>query len=161
MQAYRRHKETQTKIHMGRRWTKKRGRIKWQWWSGGEENKRQMANNVMREIRVCDGYLVCWLLRRPPRQRRQKSFLLPLGHLCWFSLEEERVVQQSSVSISLSFWEPRYQSSRRRHASRPVPTKTNKNLTTNAIKGLSIPQRSLTRVRSDRYDKIIFLVFLW
>ena len=27
-------------------------------------------------------------------------------------------------------------------------------------KGLSIPSRSLTRVRSDRYDKIIFLVFL-
>ena len=29
-------------------------RVKW-----GEENERQMANNVMREIRVCDGYLVC------------------------------------------------------------------------------------------------------
>ena len=27
--------------------------------SGGEENERQMANNVMRGIRVCDGYLVC------------------------------------------------------------------------------------------------------
>ena len=27
--------------------------------SGGEENERQMANNVMREIRDCDGYLVC------------------------------------------------------------------------------------------------------
>ena len=26
-------------------------------------------------------------------------------------------------------------------------------------KGLSIPSRSLTRVRSDRYDKIILLVF--
>ena len=24
-----------------------------------KENERQMANNVMREIRVCDGYLVC------------------------------------------------------------------------------------------------------
>ena len=24
-----------------------------------EENERQMANNVMRGIRVCDGYLVC------------------------------------------------------------------------------------------------------
>ena len=31
--------------------------------------------------------------------------------------EEERMMQQSSVSISLSFWEPRYQSSRRLHAS--------------------------------------------
>ena len=29
--------------------------------------------------------------------------LLPLLSLCWFSLEEERVMQQSSVSISLSF----------------------------------------------------------
>ena len=27
--------------------------------SGGEENERQMANNVMRGTRVCDGYLVC------------------------------------------------------------------------------------------------------
>ena len=27
--------------------------------SGGGENERQMANNVMRGIRVCDGYLVC------------------------------------------------------------------------------------------------------
>ena len=70
-----------------------RGRIKRQGWSGGEENERQMANNVMREIRVCDGYLVYWLLRRPTRQRRQKSFPLPLEHLRWFSLEEERVVQ--------------------------------------------------------------------
>ena len=31
--------------------------------------------------------------------------------LRWISLEEERVMQQGSVSISLSFWEPRYQSS--------------------------------------------------
>ena len=27
--------------------------------SGGEENKRRMANNVMRGRRVCDGYSVC------------------------------------------------------------------------------------------------------
>ena len=27
--------------------------------SGGEENERRMANNVMLEIRVYDGYLVC------------------------------------------------------------------------------------------------------
>ena len=31
----------------------KTARVKW-----GQENERQMANNVMREIRVCDGYLV-------------------------------------------------------------------------------------------------------
>ena len=41
-----------------------------------------------------------------------------------------------------------------------APTQTNKNLATNAIKGLSIPSRSLTRVRSDRDDKIIFLGFV-
>ena len=27
--------------------------------SGGQENERQMANNVMKEMRVYDGYLVC------------------------------------------------------------------------------------------------------
>ena len=27
--------------------------------SGGEENERRMANNVMQEMRVYDGYLVC------------------------------------------------------------------------------------------------------
>ena len=27
--------------------------------SGGEENERRMAYNVMREMRVYDGYLVC------------------------------------------------------------------------------------------------------
>ena len=27
--------------------------------SGGEENERQMANNVMQEMRFYDGYLVC------------------------------------------------------------------------------------------------------
>ena len=27
--------------------------------SGGEENERQMANNVMRGMKVYDGYLVC------------------------------------------------------------------------------------------------------
>ena len=27
--------------------------------SGGEENERRMENNVMQEMRVYDGYLVC------------------------------------------------------------------------------------------------------
>ena len=81
--------------------------------------------------------------------------------LCWFSLEEERVKHQSSVSISLSFWEPRYQSSRRLHASHLVPTQTNKNLATNEIEGLSIPSRPLAKVRSDRDNKInIFGIFM-
>ena len=41
-----------------------------------------------------------------------------------------------------------------------VPTQTNKNHATNAIKGLSIPSRPLAKVGSDKDDKIIFLVFL-
>ena len=75
-----------------------------------------MANNVMRGIRVCDGYLVCLDLcvdspamalemahcresnldltwRESPRQRRQKSFLLRLELVLVF-LQEERVMQQ-------------------------------------------------------------------
>ena len=32
----------------------KTAKVKW-----GEKNERRMANNVMRGIRVCDGYLVC------------------------------------------------------------------------------------------------------
>ena len=89
------------------------------------------------------------------------------AHVCyllsmhWFSLEEERVMQQSSVSISLSFWEPMYQSSRRLHASRLIPAQTNKNLATNARKGLSIPSRPLAKVRSDKDNKInIFGIFV-
>ena len=77
------------------------------------------------------------------------------------SLEEERVMRQSSVSISFSFGEPRYQSSRRLHASHVVPTQTNKNLATNAIKGLLIPSRPLAKVRYDRDNKInIFGIFV-
>ena len=129
--------------------------------SGGEENERQMANNVMRGIRVCDGYLVCLDLcvDLPGNGARNPScYLLSM---CCFSLKEERVMQQSSVSISLGFLEPRYQSSRRLHASRLTPTQTNKNLATNAIKGLSIPSRSLAKVRSDKNNKVnIFGIFV-
>ena len=62
-----------------------------------------MANNVMRGRRVYDGYLVCIDLRvdLPGNGARNPScYLLSM---CWFSHEEERVMQQSSVSISLSF----------------------------------------------------------
>ena len=79
----------------------------------------------------------------------------------WFSLEEERVMQQSSISISLSFLEPRYQSSRRLHANRLVPAQTNKNIATNAIKGLSIPSRTLAKMRSGKDNKVnIFGIFV-
>ena len=156
MQANRTHM-----VAWANRMTNGRGRIKRQRSSGGEENERQMANNVMRGIRVCDGYLVYLDLcvDLPGNGARNPScYLLSMR---WFSLEEERVMQQSSVSIPLSFWEPRYQSSRRLHAGHLVPTQTNKNLATNAIKGLSIPSRSLTKVRSDRDNKInIFCIFV-
>ena len=36
----------------------------------------------------------------------------------------------------------------------------NKNLATKAIKGLSIPSWPLAKVRYEREDKIIFLIFL-
>ena len=144
---------------------RKRGRIKQQGWSGGEENERQMANNVMRGIRVVMGtwYVLTWS-RLPGNGARNGLMLedqiltwlganLPgkgtrnpscyLLSMCRFSFEDEMVMQQSSVSISLSFWEPRYQSSRRLHASHLVPAQTIKNLATNAINGLSIPSRSL------------------
>ena len=71
--------------------------------NGGEENKRRMANNVMRGIRVCDGYLVCLELcvDLPGNGARNSScYLLSMR---WFCLEEERVMQQSSISISFSF----------------------------------------------------------
>ena len=76
------HKSTwqheQTKGRMG-----KRGRIKRQGWSGGEENERQMANNVKWEIRVCDGYLVCWLLRRLPGNGARNGSLSGVQILTW------------------------------------------------------------------------------
>ena len=99
----------------------KTARVKW-----GEENERQMAKTVMQGIRVCDGYLVCLDLcvdlpgngarirtlagdqiltllgaNLPGNVARNPScYLLSMR---WFSLEEERVMQQSSVSISLNF----------------------------------------------------------
>ena len=70
-------------------------------------------------------------------------------------------MQQSSVSISLSFLEPGYQSSWILHANRLVPAQTIKNLATNAMKGLSIPSRPLAKVRSDKDNKInIFGIFV-
>ena len=42
-----------------------------------------------------------------------------------------------------------------------APTQTNKNLATNAIKGLTIPSWPLEKVRSDRDNKInIFGIFM-
>ena len=69
-------------------------------------------------------------------------------------LEEERVMQHSSVSISLSFWEPRYQSSRRFLTSPTHLHKQTKNSQTNAIKGLSIPSWPLAKVTSNKDSMI-------
>ena len=57
--------------------------------SGGEENESRMANNVMREMRVYDGYLVCLGWCRSPRQWHQKSFLLPLELALIFPLKRK------------------------------------------------------------------------
>ena len=57
----------------------------------------------MRGIRVCDGYLVCLDLCVDSPTTAPEILLATSGALRWFSLEEERVMQQSSVSISLSF----------------------------------------------------------
>ena len=67
-------------------------------------------------------------------------------------------MQQSRVSISLSF---ENQGINPVEATRKslVPAQTNKNLATNAIKGLSIPSRPLVKVRFDRDNKINILVF--
>ena len=61
-----------------------------------------MASNVMREIRVVMGTWYIDFLRRLPGNdaRNPSCYVLSMR---WFSLEEEKVMQQSSVSISLSF----------------------------------------------------------
>ena len=116
-QAHKQEKERE----IGKERTNKTARVK-----GGEENERQMANNVnVREMSLWWVLGMSWLERRPPQQRCQKFFSLRLV-LALVLLEEERVMQQSSVSISLSFWEPRYQSSRRLRASPSHLQKTNK-----------------------------------
>jgi len=95
-----------------KRRTEKRGRIKRQGGSGGEENERQMANNVMRVIRVCDGYLVCWLLRRLPGNgaRNLSCYLLSTALVFPWRGKGDAVKQRKYFP---QFWEPRHQSSTR------------------------------------------------
>ena len=52
--------ETQANIRSNeRRANKKANLFENRFRSGGEKNERQMENNVMQEMRVYDGYLVC------------------------------------------------------------------------------------------------------
>ena len=52
-------KQNANKKTNGRRAKKKVNLFENRFRSGGEENKRRMENNVMQEMRVYDGYLVC------------------------------------------------------------------------------------------------------
>ena len=85
-----RHRDKQSIQHTSKTRSKQKeangkGRIKQQGWSGGEENERQMANNVnARQISLWWVLGMSWLEHRSPRQRRQKSFLLPLKHALVF-----------------------------------------------------------------------------
>ena len=67
-----------------RRGRRNRGRIRRQGWSGGKENERQMATNVMREIGIVMGtWYVDFLHRFPSNGARNSScYLLSLR---WFS----------------------------------------------------------------------------
>ena len=51
----------------------------------GEENERQMANNVMRGIRVCDGYLVCLDLSEDLPGNGDRNHSCYVLSLRWFS----------------------------------------------------------------------------
>ena len=98
--------------------------------------------------------------RKESKIKTAPEILLATSWACvGFSLEEESVMQQSSVSISLSF---ENQGINPVGGYARVPRTCTKQITprNQGDKGLSIPSRSLTRVRSDRYDRIIFLVLL-
>ena len=72
--------------------------MKW----GGEENKRQMATNVMREIGIVMGtWYIDFCVDLPDNGARNPSCYLLSTALVF--PEEEGMMQQSSVSISLSF----------------------------------------------------------
>ena len=68
---------------------KERGRIKRQGWSGGEENERQMANNIMREIGIVMG---TWYVDfcEDSLATAPEILLATSWALRWFSLEEEK-----------------------------------------------------------------------
>ena len=57
-----------------------RGRIKWQGWSGGEENERKIANKCNARDKSLWWVLgMSWLMRRSPRQRLSVSKPADLG----------------------------------------------------------------------------------
>ena len=57
--------------------------------SGGEENERRVANNVIRGMRAYDGYWYVLTWHRSPRQQRQKFFLLLLELALVFPLKRK------------------------------------------------------------------------
>ena len=59
--------------------------------SGGEDNERQMANNVMREIGIVMGTWYGWLLRKLPGNGAKNSSCYLLSTVLDF-LEEERMM---------------------------------------------------------------------
>ena len=65
---------------IGKERANKMARVKW-----GRGKREANGKQCNARDRDCDGYLV-WLtcLREPPRQRRQKFFLLPLEHCVGF-----------------------------------------------------------------------------
>ena len=99
---------------------------------------------------VYDGYLVCldWSADLPGKGVRNPSCYLLSMH--WFSLEEERVMQQSSVSISLSFENQGINLVGDDAQVNEYLHKQSNKLAPNTIKGLSIPSRLRGKVRSDR-----------
>ena len=69
---------------------------------GGEENERQMANNVMREIGIAMGtWYIDFCVDLPGNGARNPSCDLLSTALVF--PEEEGMMKQSSISISLSF----------------------------------------------------------
>ena len=99
MQASRRHMKTQTKGERkdNEKRANKQANLLYfsenRFRSGGEENERKMANNIMQEMRVYDGYWVGLMMQTSPATAPE---ILPTAcKLRWDFPEEERMMQYS------------------------------------------------------------------